>query len=74
MKLTEKRRQELIAQGDIVSVKGREYIALDVLDTPVDLAAVPGPQTNAEQPAQPARQVRSKDGGKTELEGSAGSS
>jgi hypothetical protein len=69
MRLTERRRQELIAQGALVSIKGREFIALDVLDTPVELAA-PEPELVAE----PAR-TKVKDGSaKADLERPAGSS
>lgn len=67
MRLTDKRRQELIERKDLVSIKGREYIALDALEIPVELAA-PEP---AAEPAQPARQMRSKDGGKADVEGTA---
>jgi hypothetical protein len=69
MRLTERRRQELIERGDLVSIKGREFIAIDVLDTPVELAA-PEPEPAAE----PARTKVKDGGGKADMERPAGSS
>jgi hypothetical protein len=73
MRLTDKRRQELIERKDLVSIRGREFIALDVLDTPVELAD-PAPAEPATEPAKPAQKVVKDGSGKTDLAGSASSS
>lgn len=69
MKLTDKRRLDLIAKGDLVSIKGREFIALDALDTPVELAAPEPEATRAVEQRPEQRRER-----KADVEGTAGSS
>jgi len=77
MRLTNKRRLELVAQGALVSVRGREYIALDVLDTPIELAT-PEPEPMPEAEAEPMPELSAlkerRRERKADVEGSAGSS
>jgi hypothetical protein len=73
MRLTDKRRLELIERKDLVSIRGREYIALDVLDRPVELAA-PEPDPAPEAETLKARTEQRREQRKADVEGTASSS
>lgn len=68
MKLTPKQRHELSAQGALISVRGREYIAIDALGSVSAIAVASEPPTETPKPVQ-----KAKDGNKVDMEGSGGS-